>query len=310
MAHNPSTNEQLAAGLIKDEFVVRPYNERLPVVFMHVPKAAGVALTDTLEKTLQPRHIVRGFDRVLFGAFDRFDTFSAEERSRIYVEPAYVPTDGDFVSAHMALSTLVRQYKTANHMTILREPLSRILSHWIFWRGTADEYLGQVGYWAEYVRQARKPLCEFLCCEDLACVDNLTTRMLLWPHAKIPDGRFVDPQHDKALLDEAIGRLKFFAFVDLIENPQWQANLQSWLGKPLQWSRLNETNALPAPLACPLHDELTSKTIALLEKRTRLDLALWFAVARGRLVDVDLQGLRQAVVLQSVARYALLTSGK
>lgn len=159
---------------------------------MHIPKTAGVALTDWLEKALTPERPVRGFDRVLYGGFHAFDTFAPGERNRVYVSPSDVPSDGDFVSAHMAFSTLLLRYDSANHLTVLREPVSRILSHWIFWRGTHEEYLTQIGGWAEYVKQARRPIQEFLCREELACqIDNLTVRMLLWPHPLIPDDGFI-----------------------------------------------------------------------------------------------------------------------
>ena len=71
----------------------------MPTVFMHIPKTAGIALTDGLSKALASEHVVRGFDRVLFGAFRAFDTFSASVRAGVYINPADIP-DGDFVSAH------------------------------------------------------------------------------------------------------------------------------------------------------------------------------------------------------------------
>jgi hypothetical protein len=233
---------------------------------MHIPKTAGVALTEWLDKALTPKYPVRGFDRVLFGDFQAFDTFAPSERNRIYVNPSDVPENGDFVSAHMAFSTLLLRYDSANYLTVLREPVSRILSNWIFWRAAPDEYLTQVGDWAEYVRQAQKPINEFLCREDLACnIDNLTVRMLLWPHPLIPNEGFIKPKYDKILLKEAIAQLKQFAFADIIENPRIQENLQTWLGRSLTCSRANETVAVPAPFRRPLHDELTAKPIALLE---------------------------------------------
>ena len=305
-----SRNDRWFANLPVAKFPGRRYNAQAPVIFMHIPKTAGVALTEWLDKALTPKYPVRGFDRVLFGDFQAFDTFAPSERNRIYVDPSDVPANGDFVSAHMAFSTLLLRYGSANYLTVLREPVSRILSNWIFWRAAPDEYLTQIGGWAEYVGQAQKPIYKFLSREDLACViDNLTVRMLLWPHPLIPNEGFIKPKYDKILLKEAIDRLKQFSFADIIENSRIQENLQTWLGRSLTCSRANETVAVPAPFRGSLHDELTAEAIALLETRSRLDLSLWLSITKERVSGIDPNELRRVILLRNVARCASLLAG-
>lgn len=284
-----------------------PFDRSAPTVFMHIPKTSGTALMHGLAEAIAPRHVVRGFDRVLFGDFCAFHSLAPSERSRVYVEPSDLPTDGDFVAGHMAFSTLCRRYSAANYLTVLREPLSRILSHWLYWRAVSENLLEPLGEWADYVRQARKPLRDFLSCPDVACqTDNLGVRMLLWPHRLIPDGGFIKSRNDNALMDEAMARLKQFAFADVIENPRLQANLKAWLGRPVQYPLANETAAVPFPLKRPLHDELTPEAIDLLETRARLDRELWTFVAQQHLGTAEVEALRERAILRNVARHSWL----
>jgi hypothetical protein len=284
----------------------RPYDSAAPVAFMHIPKTSGAALTAGLRSALRPRRETTGFDRALFGGFRAFDSFVPDERSRIYIDPADLP-DGDFIAGHIAFSSLRQRYGSANYLTALREPLSRILSHWLFWRAVPDDYLARVGAWADYVRRAREPLKEFLSCKDVAChTDNLSIRMLLWPHRLVPEDDFIDCRDDDLLVNEAIVALKQFAFADIIENAHMQNNLESWLGRPVPYSVINETPRIPLPLQRPLHSELTAEALDLMENCTRLDLRLWAWLASKRIAGSNLETLRQRSILCNVARQAML----
>jgi hypothetical protein len=287
------------------KFPGHPYNPTAPTVFMHIPKTAGMALAQGVSDALAPRRTVRGFDRAAFGGFREFDTFACSERRQTYVDPSELPADGDFVCGHIAFSTLLQRYRSANYLTLLREPLSRILSLWLYWRATPDDYLARFGAWAEYVKRARTPLRDFVSCKDVACqVDNVSVRMLVWPHPLIPDEDFIDPRHDKVLLKDALARLKQFSFADIVENPQMPANLQIWLGQSVTYPQINEATGIPVPLKRPLHGELTPETINLIETRARLDLSLWTSLATDRVAPIDSETFRRHTVLRNVARHA------
>jgi hypothetical protein len=226
---------------------------------------------------------------------------------RIYIDLAHIPRDVDFVAGHIAYSTLFRRYGSINYLTVLREPISRVLSLWLYWRAMPDDSLARLGAWADYVRRAQEPLKDFLSLGDLACqTDNLSVRMLLWPHRLIPEADFIDRRYDAALLKDALGALKQFAFVDIIENPKMHPSLERWLGRRVPYARINETPHLPLSLAHPLHSELTSTALDLIEERTRLDLKLWSLLARQRVTAQNPEMLRSRVILRSVARHAAL----
>ena len=130
--------------------------------------------------------------------------------------------------------------------------------------------------------------------------------MLLWPHPLIPEDDFIDCRDGDVLLSEAATALKQFAFVDVIENPNLQSNLEHWLGRPVPYSQLNETTHIPPPLQRPLHSEITPDAFDSIEKRTRIDLELWRLVASNRITGVSVQTLQQHAMLRTVARHALL----
>ncbi|HEY6440671.1 MAG TPA: hypothetical protein VIY55_11680 [Acetobacteraceae bacterium] len=285
----------------------RNYDSAAPVAFMHIPKTSGTALTTGLRSAIKPRREAAGFDRALFGSFRAFDSFVPDERSRVFMDPADLPSDSDFIAGHIAFSSLRQRYGSANYLTVLREPLSRILSHWLFWRTVPDDYLARFGAWADYVRRAREPLKDFLSCKGIAChTDNLSIRMLVWPHRLVPGDDFIDCRDDDVLVNEAIIALQQFAFVDIIENSDMQTNLERWLGRPVPYCAINETPRIPLPLQRPLHSELTAEVLNLMEQRTRLDLRLWEWLASKRIKGSNVETLRRRVMLCNVARQATL----
>ncbi len=271
---------------------------------MHIPKCFGTSLTDGLASAVQPPRALTGFDRVLFGAFDAFDSFDDITRAAVYAAPEALP-DADLIAGHFALSTLQARYGHAQLMTVLREPVSRLLSHWLFWRGHDDGRLAGWGAWGEVVRLSRLPLGVFLSDARVACqTDNQAIRMLLWPHALIPEGGFIAHEHNAALIGEALDRLSVFNFVDVAESPELPDRLQGWLGRPFVLRRRNETPAVPAHSRRPLDRELSDAALERLHECCRLDQQLWRAVAmRHRTADGAARLARDAQLV-NIARFA------
>jgi hypothetical protein len=274
---------------------------------MHIPKTSGMALTKGLSEAVAPAKTLLGFDRVLFGGFRDFNSIDPAVRRNIYLDPSELPPDVGLVAAHMAVSTTTRAYPKAQYVTMLREPHTRILSHWLYWRSLSDDTLATWGTWAEILRQARNSLSEFLTCRDVACqVDNLSVRMLLWPHRLIPDDDFIATRDDDVLLGEAISRLERFAYADLVENPDLRTKLESWLGRSFIYTRTNETTPVPKPFKTSLHEELSPKALDMLEAHGRLDLKLWMTLARERVPHLKAEILRERTLIGNVARHAWL----
>jgi hypothetical protein len=284
-----------------------PFDPARPLAFMHIPKTSGMAVASGLVSALVPPVMVGGFDCCSFDSYRNFEGVDESIRRTIYESPEFLPQPADLIVGHFAFSTLRQACPRAQYLTVLREPCSRLLSHWLFWRSHTDVELAPWGCLAEQVQKSRQPLVDFLKDPILACqTDNLALRMLLWPHPLLPAGRFIDPATDARLLHEAMAHLDEFDFVDIAENAAFENRLQSWLGRSFGYARVNETRPIPSQFRAPLHRELTSEALELLDSRSRLDLHLWTKIVRGRLPDRDISELRQQTILTNVARYGAL----
>ncbi len=279
------------------------------LAFLHVPKTAGSSLIAAIVGALQPDTVVSGFDRVLFGTFADFASLDANLQQAVFRDPAQIP-NATLLAGHLALSSLRHHGASRPVMTVLREPVSRLLSHWLFWRGHTDERLAPWGAWADQVRLSRLNLEAFLSADTLACQnDNLVVRMLLWPHPDIPDGGFIHPRHDRRLLAQARRACRSLAFADLVENPDLAGNIGRFLGRTVTVARSNETSPLPETLRRPLEEALPPAAFAALSSLTRLDRAIWQDVLRQRLPKTDDHAFREHVLMRNVARFARLMAG-
>jgi hypothetical protein len=283
-----------------------PFDPSRSLAFMHIPKTAGTSLTAALICALSPDVVVAGFDRAVFGDFADFATLDEATQQQLLFLQDVLPA-AVLIAGHISLSFFQGRFAGSQFMTVLREPSCRILSHWLFWRGFTEEQLSPWGGWATRVRQARKPLVEFLREPSVACqTDNLTVRMLLWPHKLIPDDDFINPRHSDKLLAEARDRLQQFEFADVVENPQFPDQLRTWLGRPFGLGHENATRPVPTSLRQPFADALTEEAIDLLSERSLLDLELWKDVVARSLPGSDPHQLRQQTLLHTAARYGAL----
>ena len=291
----------------KYEFNGAARNPQRPLAMMHIPKAAGTSLMHDISTSVKSTLDVRGFDRTLFGAFKDYSSFGEDVKKMIYQEASDMPADAGLIMGHISHHTLRTRYPEAQQITFLREPLVRLLSHWIFWRCHQDEHLTAWGEWANLVKLSRLSLKEFLSDTRVACqTDNMTVRLLLWPGSGIPPDRFIQERSDQQLLAQAFERLNSFSYSDVIENPAFSERLKRWLQIDMSSSRLNETTAVPEHLRLKLERELDRETLELLQQRSRLDLQLWTALAKRRLPGRDIEALRLQAVIGGVARHSTL----
>ncbi len=297
----------MVADLTSRQSTRAKYDSTRPLALMHVPKTAGTSLTFGLHQVLQPKIAAHGLGRHIFGPFDRFETIPEKQRIGIHLTPESLPVNADLVGGHITLSTLRARYPNAQVITVLREPISRLLSQWLFWRAWPWPEEDFWGDWREMLNHSRWPLYDFLNDTDLiTSTDNVSVRMLLEP-VGVEIDKFIDPKDDSDLLRAALDALETFSWTDIVENSHWEENLGNWLGKPFPLLRANQMPVLPPELTCRLEDELDHKTLELLRIRTRLDLVLWQRVAEWR--ELDHSDLRVGAILRSVARYTATARG-
>jgi hypothetical protein len=284
--------------------MIQPRDPTRTLAFLHMPKTSGMAVSQALAAVCGPRQWIHGFDHVLFGAFTGFDTIAPIQRAAIHAKPETIPGDMDLISGHLALSSLTARYPMAQVVTFLREPITRLLSLWLYLRAFTAEELRIWGDWALHLQPARGPLGAFLAHDSLASIiDNVYIRMLLWPHPLIAIDGFIDPRHDTELLREARCRLASMAYADVIENPAFIVDLQAWLKTTFRYVPTNVARPPPDTLKGRLHTELTSAAFDLLEMRGRLDLQLWTYLARQ---CANAERLKARTLMLTGARYAAL----
>ena len=283
---------------------IEPFDRQRSIAFMHFPKTSGTSLTQGLLDALKPqRPLLGNYDRAIFGGFNSFDSLPPEQRKNIHLDPSTLPEDIDFLAGHLSFSTLSQRFPTFQLVTFMREPISRIISHWLFFRDLSDEALQVWEPFSDVIRIARSRLDTFLSSAEIACqVDNVYIRMLLWPHNRIPDHGFIDPAFDKLLVADAAKRLSKFAYVDVIENPNFHINLQTWLGRQVPYPRLNETSLAATVVGPLLRDELSLQAFACLRDRTRLDSILWKTLSSVRVAEVDADTLQLYIQSKNIIR--------
>ncbi len=281
------------------------YDQTRPLCLMHVPKAAGTSLTASLAAALSPIALCGGFDRVLFGDFNGFASFAPAERQQIFDGPSTLPREAGLVAGHFSYATLRAAYPAGQLVTVLRDPFTRLMSLWLFWRRHTDAHLAGLGSWADSVRLARLPLGVFLSEAKIAAqTDNVAVRMLVWPHVLAPPSAFIDPAHDRQLLEAAQARLADFAYTGVAEDPDLWNRLSAWLRRPLAAERRNGSEPVPAGLQTPFTDELGGDCFSLLQGRSRLDIHLWETLASAHIQAP--QTVLQRTRLRDVARYGAL----
>jgi hypothetical protein len=276
-----------------------------PLVFTHVPKTAGTSLIAALTDALRPVHPFEGFDRGALADFSDFDQLSPELRSRMVLGPDDLPAEADAVFGHISPSTTRARYRAGSWLTVLREPRSRLVSHWLFSRAHTDRMLRGLGTWAHYVKAARLPLVEYLGDPSLAfCTDNLMLRALVGPHELAPFDRFIGEDAEEALLAEGLASLDAFDFAGVVDDPDLPIQLSGWLGRPIAMQRSNESPLMPKGLQCDVIEECR-RAGELVVHHSRLDATLWDHIAVRSLVrgTGDAAPMRDRIYDASVARW-------
>ena len=207
----------------------------------------------------------------------------------------------------MALGTILEGFQGYRVMTVFREPRSRVLSLWSYWRGVPDDILRSLGSWKDVVNSSWCPLGEFIANPAVACqVDNFYARLLLWPSPLIPDDGFIPEESDETLVPLLERNLERLDFVSSLEAPDLVKRLQAWLGTDLELTKENRTQPVPPTRSSSLADELTDEALATLRLRTRLDLRVWeIACSHGSVPGPQ----ADEVFARAIARHAVILRG-
>lgn len=249
-----------------------------PTCFLHIPKSGGVSIHTALEAALAPGSLApQRFDTSVFCDFNDFELLCPEARTQVAVslDEVYSLRRYRAVSGHFSLTTLLQVAPASSITTVLREPRTRLLSLYMYWR-TPD--LGD--FWAPYrvTEHARRPLSAFLSEPRLApVIDNQLCRMLLHGDPRLPESSFVTQSDIHAIAADAIELLDTLGFVGILElgDSVWQgvARLFNVTLDPIE---VNVTGDLVSPTAVQPGERLfTADVLDLIEHRSAADLLVY-----------------------------------
>ncbi len=259
---------------------------RTRFAFVHVPKSAGSSVKNAVAARCDPATVAScELDRVLFGGFDRYDELPARIRATIAVDGADALSGFDVVMGHFGVASLRPHFDLSEMMTVLREPRSRLLSLYTFWRGWTPERHAD---WDPYDASRRAVTASwgaFLTDPSIASqTDNVVARMLLSPHPSIPSDGFIEPTDEDEIVESASDLLDRFGFTDVVESGAglW-SGLTSWLETPVEPER---TLVTQVPADTDWSSAITAASAAALSRRTSVDAQLWSRVASRPDTDV------------------------
>jgi len=250
-----------------------PADPDMRLVFIHVPKTGGTSLHAALARHFAPESVVHATAPASWG-----DALSPASRIR-------------YVSGHMRFSTAVLVPGPRRIVTVLRDPVERLLSLYVFWKRHRDRSLPEL-------REAmEKDLLGFLRSPEplvRAAVDNAVARQLFGTALIAPDGSWFTPASgegtrarlpEEEVLAGALGNLAACDVVGVMEDlsafyRQVCAALAMTPGADP--GRLNtRDNPPPGLREAPPPEPLTPEIRAELDRLTRLDRVVYEA-ARAR----------------------------
>jgi hypothetical protein len=234
------------ASTTRDSETLMAATPRPPLVFfLHLPRTAGTTLARVIEHQYTSKAILL-----------LYDSSTGEEIRR-------VPRDRQdrlrAVVGHFYLGTHHFLARPSTYVTLLRDPVDRVISHYYFVRGDPTHYLH------EAARQMN--LSEYVISCDLAEPNNDQTRLLCGHYqGSIPD-RCTD-----AMLPVAKDNLReHFTVVGLTEEYDRSLMLMK---RTLGWSYpfYVRQNVTPQRLR---KDDLSAETLSVIKTYNRLDIELY-----------------------------------
>lgn len=253
-----------------------------PVCFMHIPKCAGSSIVSALAEALPAGSLApQTFDRAHFGPDWDPGSVQTETRARIALVPDEVQSLAGYraVAGHFQLRTLLEVTDARSICTVLREPRSRLLSTYMYWRvpGIFD------GHDVENFRPLPVSLSE----RGLAHqIDNKVCRMLLHDDSRLPPRAFVLESDVEMVAADALERLAALGFVGIVERPDamWQG-IGRLFGVTLRSATERVTREM-SPVAVPEGEPLfDTDTFDLLEERCAADSIVFDHVLASAVTD-------------------------
>jgi len=273
---------------------------RSRVAFLHIPKSAGtsirramldhVPVADTCPWSLDP---------ILYGSHP----LPVNASARLIDDSVEGLDQYAYMAGHLSLPTMERGFDAADIACILREPRSRLMSQYTFWRTYPPD---ELEYWLPYdvPYLSRLSLGDFLSQSAVMhFADNLTTRLIVGRHDLVPLDEPIADEHVDEVAAVGCAQIDRLGFVDLLERGDIVTDrFEQWLGASVTRDTVNVTDP-DAGVPVDVDDLASTPTLELLDRHNRVDLRLWLHVATSLgMEDVDARRLADATFAGSVAK--------
>jgi hypothetical protein len=140
-----------------------PRNKAETVIFLHIPKAAGTTLLQVIHNQYPPKDCFE-FGSDAISSVDAFKAMSAKKKQQIKM-----------LSGHMGFGLHQFMPQSTTYITILREPVARVVSYYYHVLDNPTHYL------YELVTKENLDLEAFSNSQLTAEIDNGQTRLLAGP---------------------------------------------------------------------------------------------------------------------------------
>lgn len=240
--------------------------ERETLIFVHIPKTAGSTLNFLLDAHYTAENSYATSQTWLHpdGSLDGFDALTEAERAQI-----------ELLNGHMGFGLHRRLPQPARYVTVLRDPVARVLSHYHF-ECTVPGPLHDV------LHSGEMDLLGYLDYQQAAGLDNLQTRMIAGNWHKKGYGPCTP-----AMLETAKQNLRdhFLAAGLTARFDQFYWLLKRKLGWPTTfYVRHNRSSGRPR------QQDLPDETVRLIAENNRFDVELVHFAARRFQEEVQAQG--------------------
>lgn len=263
--------------------------------FLHIAKCAGTSVRTALGAASgNPAQPPQQFDSCYVAGIEHPEGLPDAARSQVAWDDRPSGVGAYVFATHWSLPTLRAHFEPADIATVLRDPLSRILSYLEYTRSLPTA-LHRTWYPHTLpLDLCRMPLVDALTLPEAArATDNLIARQVRWHDPRLPTADFI-AEHDAAsLAADTIGSLDQLGAVALVEDgdEMWH-RLSRWLGASMPVQRSNSTPSRQLPGVIRRAAEVAT-ALDLLVQRTQVDLPVWAHFAREHGVN-DPVGLATA----------------